>query len=88
MSRGTRDGISHRYVEGKLKLKGNREKSAVDQLWKRKFLGLSFLSNRQATIQLLPKTVERFKKRICAITSRTACIHGTADRGAAASWGG
>lgn len=34
-----------RFVEGKLKLKVNRDKSAVDRPWNRKFLGFSFLSN-------------------------------------------
>jgi group II intron reverse transcriptase/maturase len=60
-----------RFVEGKLKLKVNREKSAVDRPWKRKFLGFSFLSNQQGTIRLAPKTIDRFKERIRAITSRT-----------------
>lgn len=58
-------------VEGKLKLKVNREKSAVDRPWKRKFLGFSFLSNKEATIRLAPKTLEKFKDRIRVITSRT-----------------
>jgi RNA-directed DNA polymerase len=35
-----------RFVEGKLRLKVNREKSAVDRPWNRKFLGCSFLRNR------------------------------------------
>lgn len=60
-----------RFVEGKLKLKVNRDKSAVDRPWKRKFLGFSFLPDREATIRLAPKTVERFKERVRAITSRT-----------------
>lgn len=59
------------FVEGKLKLRVNREKSAVDRPWNRKFLGFSFLSNRQATIRLAPKTIERFKEKIREITSRT-----------------
>ena len=46
-----------RFVEGKLKLKVNRDKSAVDRPWNRKFLGFSFLSNKQATIRLAPKTI-------------------------------
>ena len=33
-----------RFVEGKLKLKVNRDKSAVDRPWNRKLLGFSFLS--------------------------------------------
>lgn len=37
-----------RFVEGKLKLKVNRDKSAVDRPWNRKFLGFSFLPNKQA----------------------------------------
>jgi len=64
------ESMTH-FVEGKLKLKVNREKSAVDRPWKRKFLGFSFLSNRQATIRLAPKTIERFKDKIREITSRT-----------------
>lgn len=51
-----------RYVEGKLKRKANREKSTVDRPWNRKFLGFRFLSNRQATIRLAPKTISRFKE--------------------------
>lgn len=60
-----------RFVEGKLKLKVNREKSAVDRPWNRKFLGFSFLSNKQATIRLAPKTISRFKERIRDLTNRT-----------------
>lgn len=60
-----------RFVEGKLKLKVNREKSAIDRPWNRKFLGFSFLPNRQATIRLAPKTIERFKEKIREITNRT-----------------
>lgn len=60
-----------RFVEGKLKLKVNRDKSAVDRPWRRKFLGFSFLADRQATIRLAPKTLERFKERVKAMTSRS-----------------
>ena len=60
-----------RYVEGKLRLKVNREKSAVDRPWKRQFLGFSFLSDKKATIRLAPKTLERFKERIRQLTCRT-----------------
>jgi len=62
------------FVEGKLKLKVNREKSAIDRPWKRKFLGFSFLQNKETTICLAPKTLERFKERIREITSRTRAI--------------
>lgn len=60
-----------RFVEGKLKLKVNRDKSAVDRPWNRKFLGFSFLSNKQATIRLAPKTISRFREKVRAITDRT-----------------
>jgi len=60
-----------RFVEGKLKLKVNRDKSAVDRPWKRKLLGFSFLANKQATVRLAPKTISRFKEKVREITSRT-----------------
>jgi group II intron reverse transcriptase/maturase len=60
-----------RFVEGKLKLKVNRDKSAVDRPWNRKFLGFSFLSNKQATVRLAPKTIQRFKKKVREITDRS-----------------
>lgn len=60
-----------RFVEGKLKLKVNRDKSAVDRPWNRRFLGFSFLSNKQATIRLAPKTIARFKEKVRELTNRT-----------------
>jgi group II intron reverse transcriptase/maturase len=60
-----------RFVEERLKLKVNREKSAVDRPWKRKFLGFSFLSQKQATIRLAPKTISRFKEKVRELTNRT-----------------
>ena len=59
------------FVEGKLKLKVNRDKSAVGRPWERKFLGFSFLSNQEASIRLAPKSIQRFKNRIRELTSRT-----------------
>lgn len=63
-----------RFVEGKLKLKVNRDKSAVDRPWNRKFLGFSFLPNKQATIRLAPKTISRFKEKVREITNRSRPI--------------
>lgn len=60
-----------RFVEEKLKLKVNRDKSAVDRPWNRKFLGFSFLSNKEATVRLAPKTISRFKEKIREFTNRT-----------------
>jgi RNA-directed DNA polymerase len=63
-----------RFVEGKLRLKVNRDKSAVDRPWNRKFLGFSFLSNKGATIRIAPKKLEQLKERVREITSRTRGI--------------
>lgn len=63
-----------RFVEGKLKLKVNREKSAVARPWSRTFLGFSFLSQKQATIRLAAKTISGFKERIRELTNRTGSI--------------
>jgi group II intron reverse transcriptase/maturase len=63
-----------RFVEDRLKLKVNRDKSAVDRPWNRKFLGFSFLSNKEATVRIAPKTLERLKGRIREITSRTRAM--------------
>ena len=63
-----------RFVEGKLKLKVNREKSAVARPWHRKFLGFSFLSQKQATIRIAPKSLKACKERIRELTSRTWSI--------------
>ena len=59
------------FVEGKLKLKVNREKSAVDRPWKRKFLGFSFLNDRKATLRLAPQTLKRCKDKLRELTNRT-----------------
>lgn len=65
--------VTH-FVEGKLKLKVNRDKSAVARPWNRKLLGFSFLSNKQATIRLAPTTISRFKEKVREITNRTRSI--------------
>lgn len=59
-----------KYVEGRLKLKVNLEKSAVDRPWKRKFLGFSFTWEREPRIRLAPKTIKRFKDKIRQLTKR------------------
>ena len=40
------------FIEKKLKLKVNREKSAVDRPWKRKFLGFSFTPHKKPKIRI------------------------------------
>ncbi|GLI10906.1 group II intron reverse transcriptase/maturase [Paenibacillus tyrfis] len=63
-----------RFVEGKLRLKVNRDKSTVDRPWNRKFLGFSFVRNRETTIRIAPKKLEQLKERVREITSRTRGI--------------
>jgi len=63
-----------RFVEGKLKLKVNEEKSAVDTPWNRKFLGFSFTSQRETRIRIAPKTEKRFKDKVRELTSRRKSV--------------
>jgi len=56
------------YLEGKLKLQVNREKSAVGPAWERKFLGYRIL--RGGKLGMAPKSQERVKGRIREITRR------------------
>ena len=62
------------FIEKKLKLKVNEEKSAVDRPWKRKFLGFSFTSNRIPKIRIAKESLKRAKSRIKELTSRSKPI--------------
>ena len=65
------ESITH-YIEEVLKLKINRNKSAVDKPSKRKFLGFSFYIKKGIARNFIHrKPVERFKKRVKEITSRS-----------------
>ncbi len=60
-----------KYLEGKLKLKVNTEKSKVGSPMKLKFLGFSLYGTKTgARIRVHEKPMERFKNRIREITSR------------------
>lgn len=51
-----------KFIEEKLKLKVNKEKSAVDRPWKLKFLGFSFYRKKGGMgIRVHPKPVKKFK---------------------------
>lgn len=63
-----------RFLEGKLKLKVNEEKSAVDWPWKRKFLGFSFTFEKETRIRLAPKSLKRVKNKIRELTTPTWSI--------------
>jgi len=65
------ESITH-YIEKVLKLKVNRNKSAVDKPSRRKFLGFSFYTREgKARNFIHKKPISRFKVRVKEITSRS-----------------
>lgn len=61
-----------KFLEGKLKLKVNREKSAVAKANERKFLSFSFYFRKgSARIRVHPKSYARLKAKIKEITGRS-----------------
>jgi group II intron reverse transcriptase/maturase len=61
-----------RFIEQKLKLKVNKDKSAVERPWKLKFLGFSFYYNKNGVgIRVHPKPVEKLKEKMKKITGRS-----------------
>ena len=63
------------FIETRLKLRVNAEKSAVDRPWKRKFLGFSlYTSQKGIGIRLAPQTVERVKAKIRELSRRNWSI--------------
>jgi RNA-directed DNA polymerase len=61
-----------KFLEAKLKLRVNREKSAVARVEERKFLGYRLLSDGR--LGIAPKSLERAKERIRRITKRNRGI--------------
>jgi RNA-directed DNA polymerase len=60
-----------RFLAGKLSLKVNERKSAVDRPWKLKFLGFSFYKRKGIRVRVAPKALDRFRDRIRRLTRRT-----------------
>ena len=56
------------FIEGKLKLKVNRAKSAVARPSERKFLGFSFTPGKSAKRRIAPKALAKAKARIRELT--------------------
>lgn len=52
------------YLEEKLKLKVNRDKSSVDRPWNRSFLGYSMTFHKQPRLKVATASVKRHKARI------------------------
>lgn len=60
-----------KLLEGKLKLKVNREKSKVDLVIRRKFLGFSFYYSKNGIgIRIHEKSYKRFKEKLRKVTNR------------------
>ena len=53
-----------RFVEKRLRLKVNREKSAVDRPWVRKFLGYSMTWHKKPRLKVAPESAKRLKGHI------------------------
>jgi RNA-directed DNA polymerase len=52
------------YLEGKLKLRVNREKSAVAPPWERKFLGYTVTKHKQVRVKVAATSLKRLKDRV------------------------
>lgn len=52
------------YLERKLKLQVNRDKSAVARPWQRKFLGYSITMHKQTRLKIADSSLKRLKDRV------------------------
>lgn len=65
-----------RFIEEKLKLKVNKDKSTVDRPWKLKFLGFSFYKGRgEYRIRIHEKPINKFKTKLKELTSRSDIVN-------------
>jgi len=62
------------FIERRLKLKVNEEKSAVARPAERKFLGFSMTSGAEIKRSIAPKALTRFKQKVRTLTGRTRGI--------------
>jgi RNA-directed DNA polymerase len=56
------------FLEHRLKLKVNRDKSAVARPWKRKFLGYTVTTHKKPQLKPAPESIKRAKAKIVKIT--------------------
>jgi RNA-directed DNA polymerase len=59
-----------RFLAKRLRLKINRDKSAVARPWERKFLGYSVTVHRETKLKIAPASVQRFKKKLRPLLRR------------------
>ncbi|WP_018663015.1 group II intron reverse transcriptase/maturase [Heyndrickxia acidiproducens] len=67
------EGIT-KFIESKLLLKVNREKTAFDRPWKRDYLGFSFTANKEPKVRIARKSIKKMKQRIRKITGRSKAM--------------
>lgn len=61
-----------KFIEEKLLLEVNKEKSKIDRPWKLKFLGISFYNSKNGVrTRVHPKSIQKFKNKMKEITSRS-----------------
>lgn len=61
-----------RFIECKLRLKVNKDKSKVDRPWRIKYLGFSFYQSKGIVkIMIHKKSIDKFKDKVREITSRS-----------------
>jgi len=53
-----------RFLRKQLRLTVNRDKSAVDRPWRRKFLGYTVTAHREAKLRIAPESVKRFRDKV------------------------
>jgi RNA-directed DNA polymerase len=58
---------TERFLRERLRLTVNREKSAVDRPWNRKFLGYTVTMHYQPKLRVAPESVKRLKDRLRAL---------------------
>jgi len=59
-----------KFLSKRLRLTVNEAKSAVDNPWKRKFLGFTFSNQEQPRRQIAPAALQRMKDKIRKLTNR------------------
>lgn len=52
------------FLEKKLRLRVNRDKSAVGRPWERSFLGYSMTNNKKPRLKVAPRSMKRFRERV------------------------
>ena len=65
-----------KFIEKKLKLKVNKEKSKVDKTWKRQFLGFTIFRWKDGKAIIIPSTKakEKFKEKLKELTNKNKSI--------------